>query len=165
MIASALRPARRPALRPARLSDASKLTALEGRAFSGYYASHRFTLAQFRYYLARSCTIARVARVHSSIVGYSLGIQQTGRRRHVARLLSLAVDPRARTRGLGTRLLEVFLEEAHRRGCRSVYLEVAARNVPAIRLFARCGFTRVRSLPGYYAPSVSGLRMRLALTR
>jgi [ribosomal protein S18]-alanine N-acetyltransferase len=161
-------PARRGArrtLRPARSSDVPDLTVFEARAFTGYYAAHRFSRQQFRYYLARASTVAYVVSSRGAIVGYALGIQQTGRLSHVARLLSIGVDRGYRGRGVGARLLARFLEAARKRGCRSVFLEVASSNGVALGLFSRIGFSAVESLQGHYSSAVSGTRMRLTLQR
>lgn len=151
------------ALRAAQLSDALELTRFESRVFVGYYAPHRFSIRQFRYYLGRPRTIAYAARVGGVIVGYVLGTQHTGRLSHVARLSSIAVDAACRRRGLAVRLLAAFVAAARKRACRLVFLEVATKNREARNLFARRGFSRVRLLRGYYSPSVDALRLRLAL--
>ena len=48
-----------------------------------------------------------------------------------AELITLAVDPKARQRGTGGRLLDAFLAEARVRGAESAFLEVSAVNLPA----------------------------------
>ncbi len=150
-------------LRRATGADAAALTRLEKRSFTGYYATHRFSLQQFRYYLARSTTIAHVIEAAGEIAAYSLGVRGTRGRRHVAQLHSIATDPSARARHLGRRLLRAFVAEARRRGCRVAYLEVAARNRPAIALFTQHDFVSVARLARYYSPSTDGLRMRRRL--
>jgi [ribosomal protein S18]-alanine N-acetyltransferase len=70
---------------------------------------------------------------------------------------TMAVAPAAQGRGLGARLLVALLEEAERRGQRTVSLEVRADNVPAQRLYARHGFTRTGVRRGYYAGGVDAL--------
>jgi [ribosomal protein S18]-alanine N-acetyltransferase len=150
-------------LRDATPADAEALARFEQRAFTGYYAAHRFSENQFRYYLARETTIAHLARARGQIIGYALGAEGRGRRRHLARLLSIAVDPAHRKRRVGRRLLSAFLESARRRGSRLATLEVAAPNQSAIRLFASHGFVPDRKLRRYYSRSVDGLRMRRVL--
>lgn len=156
-------PRSREALRPARSSDAHQLARFERRVFTGYYASHRFSRAQFQYYLARPQTISYVAQRHGTIAGYVLGIQRGGRLHRAARVLSIGVDADHRDQGLGSRLLTAFMEESRRRGGRFVSLEVATVNDDAVRLFASHGFSTLRRLPGYYSASVDGFRMRLIL--
>ena len=76
---------------------------------------------------------------------------------------TLAVAPWARGRGLGRALLEALIEEARRRGCAQVLLEVRADNEPAQALYRSRGFERLALRRGYYAPGVDGVVMRLRL--
>lgn len=57
--------------------------------------------------------------------------------------LGMAVLPEYRNKGIGNKLLQLFLNEAKRRGYRAVSLSVDKRN-PAKRLYDRAGFTVVR---------------------
>ena len=67
-----------------------------------------------------------------------------------AEILTLAVDPEARRRGTGARLVQGFLAKAQSRGSVSVFLEVAANNQPAISLYLQAGFAKVGLRRGYY---------------
>ena len=75
-----------------------------------------------------------------------------------AELLTLAVDPGARKRGTGGRLVDGFLTEAKARGAESVFLEVVATNLPAQSLYARKGFEPKGKRRGYYQ-SPTGARV------
>lgn len=66
---------------------------------------------------------------------------------------TIGVDVRRRRAGVGTALLVDLLEEAHRRGCPRVDLEVRADNEDAIRLYEGHGFRRLGVRRGYYQPS------------
>ncbi|MEM1107504.1 MAG: GNAT family N-acetyltransferase [Planctomycetota bacterium] len=57
-------------------------------------------------------------------------------------LHDLAVSPGARGRGVGRALMDAVLNEARRRGCCSVTLEVHPDNAVAKRLYASSGFTQ-----------------------
>lgn len=64
-------------------------------------------------------------------------------------------------KGLGAVLLTELLEEAGRRGCRAVFLEVRADNEPAQRLYEKFGFVRIGVRKRYYQPSgVDAILMR-----
>ncbi|MFC3181489.1 ribosomal protein S18-alanine N-acetyltransferase [Cypionkella sinensis] len=67
-----------------------------------------------------------------------------------AELITLAVDPVARRQGIGARLVAQFLTEAARRGAESAFLEVAADNLPAQRLYAAKGFEHKGKRRDYY---------------
>ena len=70
---------------------------------------------------------------------------------------TIAVAPAAQGCGLGSRLLTELLEEAARRGQRTVSLEVRADNAAAQRLYDRHGFVRSGVRRGYYAGGVDAL--------
>jgi ribosomal protein S18 acetylase RimI-like enzyme len=57
-------------------------------------------------------------------------------------LYDLYVDPAARQRGVGRRLMEAAAEEARRRGAVSLVLSTAKTNHPAQRLYESLGWVR-----------------------
>ena len=65
-------------------------------------------------------------------------------------ILNVAVYPALRRRGIGTALMNVFLNFARERGLRFLTLEVRASNTEAILLYGRLGFRAVGTRPGYY---------------
>ena len=67
-----------------------------------------------------------------------------------AGLLTLAVDPKARQRGTGGRLVDGFLIEVRNRGAESAFLEVSEANLPAQSLYARKGFIQKGRRKQYY---------------
>ncbi len=67
-----------------------------------------------------------------------------------AEILTLAVLPEKRRRGLGYRLLADGLAGAAARGARTMFLEVAEDNIAALALYAGAGFIPVGRRPGYY---------------
>jgi ribosomal-protein-alanine N-acetyltransferase len=85
-----------------------------------------------------------------------------------AELLAIGVVPSARRRGIGRALLAGVAAQARRRGARRLFLEVAAPNAAARRLYADAGFVEVGRRPDYYrgdSGRVAALVMRLALGR
>ena len=65
-------------------------------------------------------------------------------------LLTLAVRPETRRRGIGARLVTAFLHEAAARKATTAFLEVAADNTAALALYARAGFAETGRRPRYY---------------
>jgi len=59
----------------------------------------------------------------------------------------LAVYPRFRRLGLGTKLFEVIEEEARRAGCKRVVLDVETDNTNGIKLFRSLGYSIVNKSP------------------
>lgn len=82
-----------------------------------------------------------------------------------AELLTLAVAPESRRRGLGHKLLARFLYQARLRGAASAFLEVAEDNTPARALYAAQGFADVGRRPGYYARPDGGRIAAIAMQR
>jgi ribosomal-protein-alanine N-acetyltransferase len=81
-----------------------------------------------------------------------------------AEILSVAVDPAARGRGLAGELLSHHLSRLAARGIARIFLEVGEDNRPALRLYARAGFREVGRRAGYY-PRASGAVSALVLRR
>jgi ribosomal protein S18 acetylase RimI-like enzyme len=67
-------------------------------------------------------------------------------------LYDLFVDPAARQRGVGRRLMEAAVEEARRRGAASLVLSTAKTNHRAQRLYESLGWVRE---DGFYEYSLS----------
>lgn len=81
-----------------------------------------------------------------------------------AEILTLAVAPVARRRGLGGALVTEAARLAHELGAITMHLEVAADNAAARALYAKLGFVQTGSRPGYYAEvGVNALVMARAL--
>ncbi len=67
-----------------------------------------------------------------------------------AEILTLAVDPNHRRRGIAQRLVADFLARTSISGTKRVFLEVAKHNLAARRLYDGCGFRNIGRRPGYY---------------
>jgi ribosomal-protein-alanine N-acetyltransferase len=86
-------------------------------------------------------------------------------------LLTLAVHPARRRRGVGSALVQAFEAAAAARGATESLLEVAVTNAAARALYARLGYRPAGRRPGYYlragAPPVDALVLcrRLALRK
>lgn len=83
-------------------------------------------------------------------------------------VLTIAVDPALRRRGVGRTLMTAALAAAREAGADAAFLEVAADNAPAAGLYAGLGFRRAGLRRGYYDRGPEGrvdaLVMRLDLT-
>ncbi|HEX4635368.1 MAG TPA: GNAT family N-acetyltransferase [Rhizomicrobium sp.] len=79
-----------------------------------------------------------------------------------AEILTLAVAPNARGRGLGRALLQSAIAGAAAHGAQTMFLEVGADNPHALALYAGLGFAKVGTRKGYYA-SGDALVLRLSL--
>jgi len=81
-----------------------------------------------------------------------------------AEVLTLAVDPDARRRGVGRGLMARFHQVAHDQGATEAFLEVADDNSAARALYAELGYRLSGTRRGYYrqsgATAVDALVMR-----
>ena len=68
-----------------------------------------------------------------------------------AHVTTIAAHPNHRNRGLGALLLNQMINEAKRRGCIKMTLEVRPSNDHALRLYNKTGFVSHGLRPGYYA--------------
>ena len=68
-----------------------------------------------------------------------------------AEILSIAVVPQCRRRGIAKALLEEAMRHLYREGARSIHLEVEDENAPAIRLYRGMEFRENGKRPGYYS--------------
>ncbi len=80
-----------------------------------------------------------------------------------AEILTLAVAPDARRRGLGRALLAAAMVTARGRGARMMFLEVASLNAPARMLYERAGFAEVGRRRRYYPSGDDALVLRADL--
>ena len=103
-----------------------------------------------------------VAEVEGAeVLGYA-GLDHGG---DVADVMTIAVAPSARGRGLGRRLLDELETRARAGRAASVMLEVRADNASAIGLYDRAGYTVVSTRRRYYQPGdIDALVMRRILS-
>jgi ribosomal-protein-alanine N-acetyltransferase len=128
-------------LRPMGPDDVPAVARLEQLVFPDPWSENAFheeLVAPGRRYV--------VAEEGSAIVGYA-GLLVVGDDSHV---VTLAVHPEARGRGLGTRFMLRLVDEARAAGAAHLTLEVRVSNHPAQSLYRRFGFETVGLRRHYY---------------
>jgi len=143
-------------LRPMRWWDIDEASEIERTLFPDAWSVETFWselagVPETRHYV--------VADDDGEVVGYA-GLFAT---RHQADVQTVSVAPRQQGEGLGATLLRALLDEAARRGCGEVLLEVRVDNAAALTLYERFGFERISVRRGYYPGGTDGLVMRLRL--
>jgi ribosomal-protein-alanine N-acetyltransferase len=147
-------------LREMRRADMPRIMALEQELFPEDAWTPEMFAAEFAQPASRRLYL--VAEEGRALIGYA-GMMFTGGPQ--ADVVTLAVAPARWGRGTGTALLTALVDEAARRGCAEVLLEVREDNPRARRLYLSQGFTEVGIRRGYYQPSgVNAVVMRKALT-
>jgi ribosomal-protein-alanine N-acetyltransferase len=76
-----------------------------------------------------------------------------------AELVSIAVDPRHRGKGIASVLMASTLRRLRRRGVVRVHLMVKVTNKIAIRFYEQYGFHKSRIVRGYYEDGADAWRM------
>jgi len=135
-----------PALSDGAPRDARDIAALHGASFQRGWSEH-----EVEGLLTERNVVAHRARAGKKLAGFILSRIAADE----AEILSVAVDPGFRGRGLARRLLDLHLGRLAGYGVRSVFLEVGETNRPAAKLYARAGFREVSRRPNYY-PGTGG---------
>jgi len=98
-------------------------------------------------YLNLSPETFLVAEQEGEVVGYVVGVIRRWGEGHV---ISLAVHPKRRRRGIGTALMRELLRRFAEKGARVARLEVRVSNEAAIRLYEKLNFIKVGVVKHYY---------------
>ncbi len=93
-------------------------------------------------------TLFLVALEDEELIAFLTGIVESPQG---GRLLMIAVLPRYRRRGIGTFLLDRYLEVCNSRGTKIVNLEVRPSNRMAIKFYIKHGFTPQGIIDDFYA--------------
>jgi len=141
-------------VRQGTLADIDDLESVENRAFS----CNRISRRSFSRFLSSPRAVLVVHAQASRCVGYGLVIFHPAGR--IARLYSLAVDPFARGKGIGSRLLSAAERAARLCGTELLRLEVSDQNLSAQQLYLKSGFEVFGRHPGYYDDGSNALRMQ-----
>jgi len=121
-------------------SDLAQVIAIERRAFTSPWSLGMFVIE-----LSKPSSINLAAVLDGEIVGYAICAKYL----EAYHVMTLAVDPDHRRRGVATALLDGVIERA---GDEANYtLEVRVSNAGAIALYERYGFREVGTRPRYYA--------------
>ena len=129
-------------IRKMRLEDVEAVVDIETEAFSSPWRKETFAGLIDR----PSLEVLVMEHADEGVIGYAVlwCILEQGE------LANVAITPRMRGKGLGSRLLDRVLEVARRRGVEAVYLEVRTSNTRALDLYRRFGFSDVGVRKGYY---------------
>jgi [ribosomal protein S18]-alanine N-acetyltransferase len=128
-------------IEPAGLRDAARLAQLHGASFHRGWGE-----AEFEGMLTEHNTLVHRLRIGRKIIGFAVSRMAADE----AEILSIAVAPDHRGRGLSRELLLTHLGHLAGRGIRTVFLEVEENNQPARRLYARAGFAIAGRRERYY---------------
>lgn len=147
---------RPPSIALAKLGDAARLAAIHATGFE-----RGWDAIEFERLLLDPQTVCHMARAgRGAATGFALSRLVAGE----AEILTVAVLPAARGKGLARRILQIHFETLAAHGARHVVLEVASDNEAALNLYEAFGFVEIGRRPAYYARAgrepVAALLMR-----
>jgi ribosomal-protein-alanine N-acetyltransferase len=135
----------------------SGVLAIEELSFAG----EAYPESLFRLYSADERSLFLVAATSTKVLGYIIArLDRWG-----AEIVSLAVHPSARKRGIGRALLQAAVKRMRRRHATSIRLMVREGNATAETFYRGLGFRAVGRVADYYEDGATGIRMRLLLTK
>ena len=134
-------------------ADFQRLWELDQKCFSSEIAYSRRELA---HYLRSKMAICVVGWQKQQIVGFVVGHHDP---RGFGHVVTLDVDPSARKAGIGSNLMRAIEQRFQDANCKSILLEVAVNNRPALGFYKKHGYSVLKTLPRYYPGEVDGLLM------
>ncbi len=146
-------------IRPAALTDLEALVALEKASFT----TDRISRRSFKHWLTSEHRTLLLAEHTQTLAGYVLIIYHPGTR--LARIYSLAVDPRQRHCGIAQALIQAGEDIAREDGRLYLRLEVNVDNIPAIRLYEKLGYRQFGFYRDYYQDHSDALRYQKGIRR
>jgi ribosomal-protein-alanine N-acetyltransferase len=138
---------------PAQPSHAAAMAAIHAAAFP---PGETWGAAAMAAQIALPTTFGLIAPAGGMVLARSIGEQ--------AEILTLAVMPNARRRGIARALLQAAAREARRRGARTMFLEVSSANAAARALYAGAGFGEIGRRVRYYSDGTDALILSAPLS-
>ena len=133
----------------------SKTASVLNLGFSDYLVPIQFDLPSFYSMLRTSHIDVALSRVIFQN-GKAVGAALIARRGWSSRLAGMSLIPDARNQKIGQWVMDELITEAKLRGDRRMKLEVIEQNEPAVRLYDKVGFSKIRRLLGFIQESPIG---------
>ena len=131
----------KPLIEPATIRDATRFAQIHGASFHRGWGE-----GEFESMLAERNTLSHRLRLGRKTIGFAVSRIAADE----AEILSIAIAPGHRGRGLSHDLLLTHLGHLAARGAGAIFLEVEENNQPARRLYERAGFAVVGRRERYY---------------
>ena len=77
-----------------------------------------------------------------------------------AEILNIVIDNEFKRQNLGKYLLEQSIGEMSKQNIKTIFLEVGEKNIPAIKLYLKFGFTEYNIRKNYYKNKESAILMK-----
>ena len=145
-----------PTLRSYEPHDFAALHKLDQACFPAGISYSKTTL---RYFLTQPSADCTIAELDGRIVGFIVSEENPP----LAHIITLDVDAKHRQQRIGTMLLETQESNLASRGVRSILLETAIDNEPAVAFWKRHGYRIEATLKRYYLGRIDAYEMRKIL--
>lgn len=122
--------------------------ALITKGFSDYFVPIQIPVAGLLTMVRQDSVDLQQSRVIFN-AGEPVGVALIARRGWTSRLAAMSIVPNARSKGIGAVAMQQLLAEAKTRGDKTMLLEVIEQNEPAVRLYEKGGFQKMRRLIGF----------------
>lgn len=142
-------------------SDLERIAELEEKCFPDK-PYPRFFFTQAREIYAETLLVATSS--DKNLAGYILAAPDSTSPNHWW-ILSMAVDPDMRGKGVGKSMLTEMLAALERLGANTVYLSVSEENTPARKLYDSFDFKLTRRNDDYFGKNEDRLILKLGLTQ
>lgn len=142
-------------IRPSKTNDIASVAQIEMASFPT--EQKPIPYQEFLVYHAQQRLLVAEEKT-SEITGYLLFQRQ--HQEHSAVLLSMAVEPKRRSHGIGNLLVQHFAHQMLvQEGMRFLELEVHVNNTHAIQMYSKLGFFIQQRLRDYYEPGQDAFQM------
>ncbi len=101
-----------------------------------------------------------VAKCGDKNVGHVLAFRN---KKGYVRIFSICTSKNARNKGVAKNLIKEIIDRSKDDGYKKIFLEVRVDNTPAIKLYNKFGFTKIKTLPCFYSDGCDGIKMKLEL--
>ena len=92
-----------------------------------------------------------IAENNGKVIGYTIGRPQNrAPAERVAEIVSLAVDPTWRQKGVGAKLTNFLIEHFKEKGLKEISLCVRTKNKKGISFYQKLGFKILKTIKNYY---------------
>lgn len=142
-------------IQPAADYTPAELADLFNCGFEDYFMPVEFDEEHFSIFVARDGIDHSLSRVLLN-ENQPIGLGLIGLRGNVSRLGAMGIIKDWRSRGAGTLLVEKLMDEARGRGEKQMWLEVIVQNEPALHIYKKFGFKKIRQLFGFIAKEPAG---------
>jgi len=122
-----------------------------------YTAQHLEMLGQFQSY----CFLVAQENIRYTIIGYCIGVIKLTKEGQMGHIISIAVHPNHRRRGIGIGLAKTLMGHLQELGATFFQLEVKMTNKAARGMYRKLGFVEEYILRNYYGDGKDAVLMRM----